>query len=63
MREAEKLCDTIAMIHRGRILAEGTLAALRESTGLTDLEDIFVKVAEEDHEVSEHRHCLSQRTA
>src|SRR5205085_8721336 len=29
MREAEKLCDRIAIIHRGSIFAEGTLDELR----------------------------------
>ena len=28
MREAERLCDRIAIMHRGRILAEGTLDEL-----------------------------------
>jgi sodium transport system ATP-binding protein len=46
MSEAEKLCDRIAIVHRGRIHATGTLAALRESTGLHYLEDIFVRVVE-----------------
>jgi len=46
MREAEKLCDTIAIIHQGRILAEGTLAQLRAQTGAQDLEDVFVSVVE-----------------
>ena len=30
MREAERLCDRMAIMHRGHILAEGTLAELRE---------------------------------
>ena len=30
MSEMEKLCDTIAIIHQGRIMAEGRLAELRE---------------------------------
>ena len=47
MSEAEKLCDTIAIIHGGRILAEGTLAELREQAGLASLEDIFIKIVEE----------------
>jgi sodium transport system ATP-binding protein len=47
MSEMEKLCDTIAIIHHGRIMAEGTLAELRERAGCHDLEDIFVKVVEE----------------
>jgi sodium transport system ATP-binding protein len=46
MREAEKLCDTIAIIHQGRIMAEGTLVQLREQTGAQDLEDVFVGVVE-----------------
>jgi sodium transport system ATP-binding protein len=47
MSEAEKLCDTIAIIHGGRILAGGTLAQLRERAGLQSLEEIFIKAVEE----------------
>ena len=43
MSEAEKLCDRIAIIHRGSFLAQGSLAELRERTGKHYLEDIFVK--------------------
>jgi sodium transport system ATP-binding protein len=46
MREAEKLCDTIAIIHQGHIMAEGTLGQLRAQTGAQDLEDVFVSVVE-----------------
>jgi sodium transport system ATP-binding protein len=42
MSEAEKLCDRIAIIHNGLILASGTLGELRTSTGEHYLEDIFV---------------------
>lgn len=42
MREAERLADRIVMIHKGKILAEGSLEALREETSQTDLDDIFV---------------------
>jgi sodium transport system ATP-binding protein len=42
MSEAEKLCDRIAIIHNGRILACDTLEGLRAVTGLRYLEDIFV---------------------
>ncbi len=42
MSEAEKLCDRIAIIHEGRILACGTLESLRERTGAHYLEDVFV---------------------
>jgi sodium transport system ATP-binding protein len=42
MSEAEKLCDRIAIIHEGRILALGTLEEHRQATGQHYLEDIFV---------------------
>ena len=42
MSEAERLCDRIAIIHGGRILACDTLARLRETTGQHYLEYIFV---------------------
>jgi len=42
MSEAEKLCDRIAIIHDGRILACNTLDGLRRITGAHYLEDIFV---------------------
>ena len=42
MSEAEKLCDRIAIIHHGRILAMGTLEEHRQATGQHYLEDIFV---------------------
>jgi sodium transport system ATP-binding protein len=47
MSEAEKLCDRIAIIHRGVIHASDTLAALREATGFRYLEDIFVHYVEQ----------------
>jgi sodium transport system ATP-binding protein len=46
MSEVEKLCDTIAIIHQGKFLGEGTLSEWRERTGLRSLEDIFVQVVE-----------------
>jgi len=46
MSEAEKLCDTIGIIHQGRLLAEGTLADLRARYALHDLEDIFMAVVQ-----------------
>lgn len=44
MSEVEKLCDVIGIIQNGKLLAEGTLAQLREKVGEQDLEEIFVKV-------------------
>ena len=42
MSEAERLCNRIAVIHGGHILACDTLDALRQATGQHYLEDIFV---------------------
>jgi sodium transport system ATP-binding protein len=44
MREAEKLCDRIAIIHRGSILAEGTLDELRDRQEEHDLEELFFQL-------------------
>jgi len=44
MREAEKLCDRIAVLHRGHILAEGTLEELRDQHHERDLEELFFQL-------------------
>jgi sodium transport system ATP-binding protein len=44
MSEAEKLCDTIGIIHDGRLRAEGSLRDLQARYGQTDLEEIFMRV-------------------
>ncbi len=54
MREAEKLCDRVAIMHRGHILAEGTVEELREAHGEYDLEEIFFQL------ISRHEQKLAQ---
>ncbi len=49
MREAEKLCDRIAIMHRGHILAEGVLGELRERHAEQDLEELFFRLIS-DHD-------------
>ncbi|MSR56768.1 MAG: ATP-binding cassette domain-containing protein [Planctomycetaceae bacterium] len=44
MREVEKLCDRVAIIHRGRVLAQGTLSELRERSGRDDVEELFFEL-------------------
>ena len=44
MSEVERLCDTIGIIQNGKLLAEGTLAQLRDKYSERDLEEIFVKI-------------------
>ena len=50
MSEAEKLCDVIGIIHRGRLVAEGTLGDLRARWGAEDLEEIFVRAVQGEEE-------------
>ncbi len=50
MREAERLCDRIAVMHRGHILAEGSLEELRDSQGEEDLEEIFFQLISQHQE-------------
>ena len=44
MSEVEKLCDRMAVIHRGQILAEGTLDELRALHQERDLEELFFQL-------------------
>jgi sodium transport system ATP-binding protein len=44
MREAERLCDRIAIMHHGCILAEGSLRELRDRHGEGDLEELFFQL-------------------
>jgi sodium transport system ATP-binding protein len=48
MREVEKLCDRVAIMHAGRILESGTLAELRTRYGQNDLEEIFFSLVQPD---------------
>ena len=43
MSEVEKLCDTIGIIHNGRLVAEGTLTELQARFAEHEMEEIFVK--------------------
>ena len=41
--EAQRMCDRFGLLHRGRMMHEGTLDQLREATGLTSLTDMFLQ--------------------
>lgn len=49
MREVEKICDRIAIMHRGHILTEGTLDELRERHQQHDFEELFFNLIS-DHD-------------
>jgi sodium transport system ATP-binding protein len=44
MREVEKLCDRVAIVSKGRVLACGTLEELRDTHRQNDLEEIFFQL-------------------
>jgi sodium transport system ATP-binding protein len=46
LAEAELLCDRIGFLHRGRLLCEGTPAAIRSRAGASSLEEAFLALAE-----------------
>jgi sodium transport system ATP-binding protein len=48
MRIAEKLCDRVAILYRGRLHALGTLKELAAEYGSEDLEDVFFAAVERE---------------
>ncbi|MBC8135978.1 MAG: ATP-binding cassette domain-containing protein [Fibrella sp.] len=44
MSEVEALCDRVAVVHDGKIAAIGTLAELRDRTGGTTFEQVFLRL-------------------
>lgn len=57
MREVERLCDRVAILHRGRVLAEGTVGELRDQHQQHDLEELFFQL------ISRHQQQLEAATA
>lgn len=44
MSEVEKLCDRIVIIHKGKIVEQGTVESLKEKYKKEDMEDIFMSL-------------------
>jgi ABC-2 type transport system ATP-binding protein len=42
----EKVCDRVLIIHKGKLIAEGTSVSLRASTQASTLEDVFRKLTD-----------------
>ncbi len=49
--EAEDMCDRIGLLHDGKLVAEGDLAALRSLSGEQRLSNIFLKLIHADEAV------------
>jgi sodium transport system ATP-binding protein len=50
MKEVEKLCDTVGIIHKGRIIEVSSLAELKNKHEDMELEDIFVALVGDNYE-------------
>jgi sodium transport system ATP-binding protein len=48
MQEVAALCDDIVIISHGRVVVRGTPAEILAATGATDLEEAFVRAAEDE---------------
>ncbi|WP_189642572.1 ABC transporter ATP-binding protein [Deinococcus piscis] len=48
MSEVEEVCDRVAVLHGGRLLAEGTQLELLARTGAQTLEQAFFRLVEQD---------------
>jgi sodium transport system ATP-binding protein len=54
MREIERLCDRVAIINRGHLLAEGTPDELRAQYNESDLEELFFQLIQNQQKRDEH---------
>jgi ABC-2 type transport system ATP-binding protein len=48
LEEAEALCEEIALINGGRIVAQGSSGELKERYGASSIEDVYLKVVGRD---------------
>lgn len=48
MSEVEALCDRIGVIYKGKVAAVGTLEELRQQTGMTTFESVFLNLIGEE---------------
>jgi len=48
MEEAEFLCDRIIMIHKGKIIAQGTPNELKQQTNTINLRETFINLTEKE---------------
>lgn len=62
MREVERLCDRIAIMHRGHILAEGTLRELATIHGERDLEELFFRLISQHSDTAPSASLLNPPT-
>jgi ABC-2 type transport system ATP-binding protein/sodium transport system ATP-binding protein len=63
--EAERLCTRFGLLHRGRLVSEGTLGDLRERTGCHSLVQMFLKLSQVgpalQTEISNHENQITNK--
>jgi sodium transport system ATP-binding protein len=50
MSEVERLCDRIAIIHKGELIEKGKVEELKNKYGCDSLEDIFLRLVGDNNE-------------
>lgn len=50
MQEAKELCDKVLILHKGKLIAKGTVDEVCKKTNTTDLEKAFLVLAKENSE-------------
>ena len=60
MSEVQRLCDRVAIMNRGKILAEGTIDQLAREHGEDDLEELFFQLISRSE--AEHLNAISNST-
>jgi ABC-2 type transport system ATP-binding protein len=60
MEVAENLCTRIGIIYEGKIVAEGTLDQLKTGSKSETLEEVFLKLTNEENEVADKARLLGE---
>ena len=63
LAEAEQLADRIAVLHQGRIVAEGSAAQLAEGLGVASLDEVFLALTATDATDATERYNATEVTA
>jgi ABC-2 type transport system ATP-binding protein len=54
LTEAEQLADNIAVLHQGRIVAEGTADQLKSGLGVASLDEVFLALTDDQQAANEY---------
>ena len=50
LARAEKVCDSIALIHKGKLLCEGKISQIKTKLKTSSLEDVYFAIIGENHD-------------